>query len=130
MTAVLFALFFLLLFANLPVFLALTTSSAIVIGAFTDLNISIVLQRMFSGINKLSLLAVPFFIFAANVMNRGGLAPRLLHFMDALVGHLRGGLAYVVVLTCVSRRSQRLCSRNSCCYLFNHASSHGRIRLW
>lgn len=101
MTAVLFALFFLLLFANLPVFLALTTSSAIVIGAFTDLNISIVLQRMFSGINKLSLLAVPFFIFAANVMNRGGLAPRLLRFMDALVGHLRGGLAYVVVLTCM-----------------------------
>lgn len=101
MTAALFLLFFLLLFGNLPVFMALTASSTAIIGGFTDLNLSIVLQRMFSGINKFSLMAVPFFIFAANVMNRGGLAPRLLKFMDTIVGHLRGGLSYVVMLTCM-----------------------------
>ncbi len=101
MTTALFILFFVLLAANLPVFMALTISSTAIIGLFTDLNLNIVVQRMFSGINKFSLMAVPFFIFAANVMNRGGLAPRLLKFMDSVVGHLRGGLAYVVILTCM-----------------------------
>ena len=101
MIAVLFGLFFLMLFANIPVFMALTTSSAVVLDMFTNLAPEMVLQRMFAGVNKFSLMAVPYFIFAANVMNRGGLAPRLLDFCNTLVGHKRGGLAYTVVLTCM-----------------------------
>lgn len=101
MIAVLFGLFFLILFANIPVFMALTTSSAVVLDMFTNLAPEMVLQRMFAGVNKFSLMAVPYFIFAANVMNRGGLAPRLLDFCNTLVGHKRGGLAYTVVLTCM-----------------------------
>lgn len=101
MVAVLFVLFFVLLAVNLPVFIALTASSAVVMDVYTNLTPEIVLQRMFSGIDKFSLMAVPFFIFAANVMNRGGLAPRLLTFANTLVGHKRGGLAYTVILTCM-----------------------------
>lgn len=101
MIAVLFGLFFVMLALNLPVFMALTASSAVVMDLYTNLTPEIVLQRMFSGIDKFSLMAVPFFIFAANVMNRGGLAPRLLEFANTLVGHKRGGLAYTVVLTCM-----------------------------
>ena len=101
MIGILFALFFVLLFANIPVFIALTASSAVAMELFTNLAPEMVLQRMFAGINKFSLMAVPFFIFAANVMNRGGLAPRLLDFCNTLVGHKRGGLAYTVVLTCM-----------------------------
>ena len=101
MIAVLFGLFFLMLFANIPVFMALTTSSAVVLDMFTNLAPEMVLQRMFAGVNKFSLMAVPYFIFAANVMNRGGLAPRLLDFCNTLVGHKRGGRAYTGVLTCM-----------------------------
>ena len=101
MTSVLFAFLFVMLAFNIPVFIALTASSALVLNGFTSIRTDIVLQRMFAGIDKFSLMAVPFFIFAANVMNQGGLAPRILNFANALVGHKRGGLAYTVVIACM-----------------------------
>ena len=97
----LFILFFVLLFLNVPVFIALAISGTSFLLFATNLNPQVVVQQIFSGVNKFSLLAVPFFIFAANVMNRGGLAPRLLKFANAFVGHLRGGLAFTVVLCCM-----------------------------
>ena len=101
MILVLFIILMIMLALNLPVFLALTGSTALVMAGGTNLSLEIVLQRMFSGIDKFSLMAVPFFIFAANVMNRGGLAPRILSFTQSVVGHLRGGLAYTVVVACM-----------------------------
>lgn len=101
MTALVFIILLVLLALNLPVFLGLTVSSAAVIAGTPNIPIEIVLQRMFSGIDKFSLMAVPFFIFAANLMNRGGLAPRILTFANTLVGHKRGGLAYTVVIACM-----------------------------
>lgn len=59
----------------------------------------IVFQRMVAGINVFSLLAIPFFIFAGELMLRGGIAIRLVRFADALVGKVRGGLGVVNVLT-------------------------------
>ncbi|MFN3953993.1 MAG: TRAP transporter large permease [Pararhodobacter sp.] len=59
----------------------------------------IVFQRMVAGINVFSLLAIPFFIFAGELMLRGGIAIRLVRFADALVGRVRGGLGVVNVLT-------------------------------
>ncbi len=101
MIGLLFGLFFLLLALGVPIFMTLALSSTALIVGFTNLDPIILIQRMFSGVDKLSLLAVPFFIFAANVMNQGGLAPRLLTFVNALVGHIRGGLAFTVVITCM-----------------------------
>ena len=101
MIGVTFLVLFIMLALNIPVFASLTASSAFILSQYTSLPMEIVIQRMFSGIDKFSLLAVPFFIFAANVMNKGGLAPRLLNFARVLVGHKRGGLAYTVVLTCM-----------------------------
>ena len=100
MTSILFFFLFIMLALNLPVFMALIVSTATVLTCFTSITPGIILQRMFAGIDKFSLMAVPFFIFAANVMNQGGLAPRIFDFTNALVGHKRGGLAYTVVLTC------------------------------
>ena len=123
MIAILFGLFFFLMFANIPVFVALTASSAVVMDMFTNLPPEMVIQRMFAGINKFSLMAVPFFIFAANVMNRGGLAPRLLDFCNALVGHKRSHLY-------VPRCCQRQCACHRGCHLLYHASCNGEWRLW
>ena len=55
-------------------------------------------QRMFTGINTFTLMAIPFFIMLGELLNRGGLAVRLINFARVLVGHLRGGLCYVNIL--------------------------------
>jgi tripartite ATP-independent transporter DctM subunit len=59
----------------------------------------IIAQNVINGVDSFPLMAVPFFILAGEVMNTGGLAKRILNFAIALVGHLRGGLGYVAILT-------------------------------
>ncbi len=60
--------------------------------------LSLLPLKMMHGVNNFPLLAVPFFILAANVMNKGSVTPRIFNFANALVGHLRGGLGHVNVL--------------------------------
>jgi tripartite ATP-independent transporter DctM subunit len=55
--------------------------------------------RMYSGTTSFTLLAIPFFILAGNLMNTGGMTQRLVHFAQCLVGHIRGGLGHVTVIT-------------------------------
>ena len=55
-------------------------------------------QRMFTGIDSFPLMAVPFFILAGDLMNRGGTTARIISFADSLVGHIRGGLAHANIL--------------------------------
>ncbi len=50
--------------------------------------------KMFNGLNSFVLLAVPLFILAANLMNRGNISKKLIDFSIAIVGHIRGGLAH------------------------------------
>ncbi|MFM8799570.1 MAG: TRAP transporter large permease [Tagaea sp.] len=59
----------------------------------------VVFQQMNSGMNAFAMMAIPFFIFAGDLMIRGGIADRLVRFAASLVGHLRGGLGQVNVLT-------------------------------
>ncbi len=54
--------------------------------------------KMMHGVNNFPILAIPFFILAANVMNKGSVTPRIFDFANGLVGHLRGGLGHVNVL--------------------------------
>src|SRR2546427_4890702 len=54
---------------------------------------------MFSGMDSFPLLAIPFFVIAGDVMQRCGILPNLIAFANSLVGHFRGGLAYVVIVT-------------------------------
>ena len=61
----------------------------------------IIAQRMVGGIDSFPLLAVPFFILAANLMNGSGITDRLFHFAHLLVGRVRGGLAHVNVVASV-----------------------------
>ncbi len=59
----------------------------------------ITFQRTISGISVFSLLAIPFFVFAGELMLHGGIARRLVHFASTLVGHVRGGLGSVNILS-------------------------------
>ena len=63
------------------------------------LSLLTVPQRFFNGINSFPLMAVPFFILAADLMSASGITMSLLRFTSNLVGHIRGGLGHVNVLT-------------------------------
>ena len=66
------------------------------IASFTTLA-----QRMATGLDSFALLAIPFFILAGQLMNRGGIASRLIELAKATVGRLPGGLAYVNIMACM-----------------------------
>ncbi len=63
----------------------------------TPISISLVAQRIFSGLDSYSILAVPLFVLAGELMNKSGITNRIIDFANALVGHFRGGLAQVNV---------------------------------
>ncbi len=64
-------------------------------------NAQIIAQNMISGANTFTLLAIPFFILAGELMNTGGLSKRIINFAVACVGHRKGGLGYVAIIAAV-----------------------------
>ncbi|RGX55521.1 TRAP transporter large permease [Anaerotruncus sp. AF02-27] len=91
-------LFILLLIMGLPIAYVLVAVAVAGIMAMGTVPLITVVQRMFSGLNSFTLLAVPLFIMAANLMNRGQISNKLIDFCCALVGHIKGGLGYANVL--------------------------------
>ncbi len=92
----------LLLFAlSVPIAVALGLVSLLGLIMIGDVPLTLVSQRMVTAVNSFPLLAVPFFILAGHLMERGGLSRRLIEFVSALVGTLSGGLALAAVLTCM-----------------------------
>lgn len=97
MVAVLFISFLVCLFIGVPVAFSLGISSILYfIGS--GMQVSMFAQKFFAGMDSFTLLCIPGFTFAGNLLNQGGISDKLLDFADALVGHLRGGLAYANVL--------------------------------
>jgi len=92
--AILFGVFLLLLVAGVPVAFALIAASLATLLAL-GMPPVVVVQQTVAGVGTASLIAIPLFIFAGEIMMRGGISERLIAFASALVGHLRGGLAQV-----------------------------------
>ena len=91
-------IFLLLMSGGIPVAIAMAGSSLIYIWLTGNLPGFVVIHRMVSGIDSFPLLAVPFFIFAGNLMNNAGITNRIYNFALALVGWLKGGLGHVNVV--------------------------------
>lgn len=90
-----------LLVLSAPIFLAILAGTLISFELFRPTMPSIVMaQRLVEGVNIFSILAVPLFIFAADIISRGEIGARLIALMESLVGHITGGLAIATVLTC------------------------------
>ena len=100
MAYVLFGSFICLILLRVPVAIAIGTA-ALVTFLTSDFSnaLQIIPQQMLEGVNKASLTAVPFFILAGNLMNVCGVTERIFAFANALVGHLRAGLAQVNILS-------------------------------
>lgn len=93
----LFALFFLMIFAGVPIAAALGLAGTIVIG-LNGLGIMAVPTNVYAGIAKYPLLAVPMFVLAGAIFDRSGVASRLLRFTTAIVGQGRGSLAVITIV--------------------------------
>ena len=100
MTAVLFISMVILLILGVPIAFVLVGSSALALVADGGTNLSIIIQRMFSGTGSFTLLAIPFFVLAGNLMSAGGISRRLVNLCNSFLGHIPGGLAMVAVATC------------------------------
>ena len=89
-----------LLIAGVPIAVALGISSVCAILPIMDTGVAVLTgaQRIFSGISVFSLLAIPFFILAGNIMNKGGIAVRLINLAKVITGHTPGALAQTNVL--------------------------------
>jgi C4-dicarboxylate transporter, DctM subunit len=101
MTALVFILLAVFLALGMPIFIALALTSFAIFFTFTSIPLEILPQRMFAGVEGFALLAIPFFIFTANLMSKGGVTSRLIRFANTLVGHFPGGLAICAVLACL-----------------------------
>src|SRR5919202_3137782 len=84
--------------AGVPVAIAMAGSALIYILLTGDLPPFVVVHRMISGIDSFPLLAVPFFIWAGNLINSAGITNRIYNFALALVGWMKGGLGHVNVV--------------------------------
>ena len=97
-----FWLLLVLMIAGLPIAFALMIAPGI--SLFLDGQQSMfpmLLMRMYNGMDSFPLMAIPYFILAGEVMNRGGITTRLVRLSQALIGHLRGGLAHVNILSSI-----------------------------
>jgi tripartite ATP-independent transporter DctM subunit len=91
--------FFGLLILGVPVAFSIGLSALATI-LYEGLPLAVVFQQMTSGMNVFSFLAIPFFIFAGELMLYGGIADKIVVFAKALVGHIRGGLGMSNVVAC------------------------------
>ncbi len=94
---ILFGLFAVFIFLNIPISISLGLSAIITIILF-DFPLVIFPTMMYAAIGKFSLLAIPFFILAGVIMEKAGISKRLIQFANVCVGHLKGGLALVTVI--------------------------------
>jgi tripartite ATP-independent transporter DctM subunit len=95
----LFVIMLVLFALSVPIAWSMAIAAAVYMAFGPQIPLQGFVQRMIGGIDTFPLLAIPFFILAGNLMNTGGITDRLVRFARALVGHIRGGLAHVVVVT-------------------------------
>jgi tripartite ATP-independent transporter DctM subunit len=98
MGVILVLMFIVFVFIGVPISFALATVSLAGIANLTQTPNMVVFTKMFNGLNSFTLLAVPLFILAANLMNEGSISNRLIDVSTAVVGRVRGGLAHANVL--------------------------------
>ncbi|MEM7256515.1 MAG: TRAP transporter large permease [Pseudomonadota bacterium] len=92
--------FLVLLMIGLPVFFALLAApGSLLFFNGQERDITLLYRNLYNGMDSFPLMAIPFFMLAGELMNRGGITIRLVEFSQALMGHLRGGLAHVNVLS-------------------------------
>jgi tripartite ATP-independent transporter DctM subunit len=89
-----------MLILGIPIVFSIILAMSLYLSA-TPISISLVAQRIFGGLDSFSILAVPLFVLAGELMNKSGITNRIIVFANALVGHFRGGLGQVNIWSSV-----------------------------
>jgi tripartite ATP-independent transporter DctM subunit len=100
-TLILLVIFLVLFFLRMPVCMSMGIASLTYILFFSDVPIKLIPQMMGHGVENFTLLAVPFFLLAGNLMNSAGMTERIFRFASSIVGSFKGGLAQVVVMASI-----------------------------
>ena len=96
--AILLGVFFGMILLKLPITISLLFSTGLTL-LYIDIPLMTMVQQMAKSINSFSLMAVPFFILAGEIMGGGGISDRMVATAKSFVGHLRGGMAHVNILS-------------------------------
>ena len=97
---IIFSLLLALMLTGMPISISLGLTVMTFIVTMTQVPIESVALKLFTGIEKWEIMAVPFFILAGNFLTHGGVARRMINFATSLVGHFHGGLALASILAC------------------------------
>ena len=97
---IIFTLLFALMLTGMPVSISLGLTVLTFLFTLTQVPVEAVALKLFTGIEKFEIMAIPFFILAGNFLTHGGVAKRMIAFATAMVGHWHGGLALAGVMAC------------------------------
>lgn len=98
MTAIiLFGTMIVLLIIGVPISVSLGAATMASLLCF-DVPMAVVPQRMFTALDSVSIMAIPLFVLAGNLMTEGGISRRLVDFCNSIIGNIRGGMGYAMVL--------------------------------
>ncbi|AKL94586.1 TRAP transporter, DctM subunit [Clostridium aceticum] len=100
-TIFLFSSFFILLFLAIPIGYAIGVATLLTMMNFSNIPLIMISQNAVSGIDSFPLMAIPFFIFAGNIMSTGGVAKRLIEFFNLLLRKRTGALGMVTIVACM-----------------------------
>ena len=99
MLIILFLSFLVLVLINMPIAFALGIATLITLATSETLPLNSLVTRAFVGVDSFTLLAIPFFIAAGEIMNACGITERIVTLSRSIVGHIRGGLAHVTIVS-------------------------------
>ena len=97
---IIFGLLVALMLTGMPISIALGLTVLSFLFTMTDVPIDTVALKLFTGIEKFEIMAIPFFILAGNFLTHGGVARRMINFATSMVGHWHGGLGLAGVIAC------------------------------
>jgi C4-dicarboxylate transporter DctM subunit len=97
---IIFILLFGLMLTGMPISISLGLTVLTFLFFMTDIPVAAVALKLFTGIEKFEIMAIPFFILAGNFLTHGGVAKRMIRFATSMVGHLPGGLGLGGILAC------------------------------
>jgi len=98
--AIIFVLLFALMLTGMPVSISLGLTVLTFLFTMTNVPIESVALKLFTGIERFEIMAIPFFILAGNFLTHGGVARRMINFATSMVGHWHGGLGLAGVMAC------------------------------
>jgi C4-dicarboxylate transporter, DctM subunit len=98
--AIIFGILLALMLTGMPISISLGLTVLSFLFMFTEVPLESVALKLFTGIEKFEIMAIPFFILAGNFLTHGGVAKRMINFASSMVGHWYGGLGLAGVLAC------------------------------